>query len=302
VNNEALRAGYKAFLHPRLGYQLLYPETWPTPSEKDGQLLFQDLPGAIRMGVSAHPDMSDQPIVDLKQRALEAYGDVTVLYEDQVQVGQSGGLRTVYGYESAAGPRTGILLTFSQDNQAYVVDIDGSASEEAALLELAGVVQESWTMRDVAPTGYGRWAEANIDGLPVLVPADHRFQQMSNGWRRFAADDELTFLALRSEPVASRELFEGMEHWLGVASGNVQDFSASQVYAHERAGRSWARVDFEYALVSGERVAGAIMITRINDRFLILWAESLAGSFEGYESEVLLTLVDELSRDGANQP
>jgi hypothetical protein len=228
--------------------------------------------------------------------------NVSVLYEDQIQIGQSGGLRTVYGYESAAGLRTGILLTFSLGDQAYLVDIDGPSEQEATLLDIAGVVADSWTTRAVAPMSSGHWTEVIVDGLPVAVPADYRPQQMSNGWTRLGGANETTFLALRSEPAAGRGLFEGAEHWLGVAGGNVYEFSASNVYSLERHGQGWSRVDFDYTLDGGEKVSGAIMMTLIGDRFLILWVEAPIENFSQYDSEVVLTVVDDLSRRYTNRP
>ncbi|MFN2223204.1 MAG: hypothetical protein ACK2UH_11670 [Candidatus Promineifilaceae bacterium] len=297
VNNDSLLAGYRAFLDVSMGFQLLYPETWPAPSERGRGLLFADPAGDVQINVSAHPEMADQPIVDLKQLALAAYGEVSILYEDQVEVGPGGGLRTVYGYQGSDGLRTGVLLTFSQQGMAYVVDVDGPANEETRLLEIAGVIAGGWRARAVVATSAGRWTEADIDGLAVEVPADHRLQRMSNGWQRFTGADELTFLALRSEPAVGQGLFHGLSPWLEVAGSDVLEFAASEIFAHERGGQSWARVDFEYSLDADQRISGAIMLTRIGQRFLIFWFEAPLAQFPAYETGVVATLVDELSRD-----
>lgn len=297
VNNDSLVAGYRAFLDVKRGFQLLYPETWPAPTEQGGRLLFSDPAATVQMSVSSHPDIAGQPIVNLKQRALEAYGDVTLLYEDQVDIGSGGGLRTVYGYQAPDGPRTGVLLTFVHEEMAYVVDVDGPGSEEAQLLDLASVIASGWTGRAVAANSAGHWLEADVDGLAVQVPADHRPQQMGNGWQRFAGDDELTFLAMRSEPVTGRGLFNGLAHWLDVAGSNVLNFAASEIYAFDRGDRSWARVDFEYALDDSQRIGGAIVLAQIGERFLIIWAEAPSEQFQAYEAWVLEMIVDQLSRE-----
>jgi hypothetical protein len=296
VDNERLTAGYTAYLDAGRGYQLLYPETWPAPVEQDGQLLFSDPQGDTVMTVSWHPEMSGRPIADLKQRVLDAYGDVTVLYEDQVVMGASAGKRTVYGYSALEGPRTGILLTFALDEQVYAVDIDGPARQEDSLQTLAGIVAASWTGRDLIAASSGRWVESPVDGLLVQTPAGYLSQQLSNGWQRFAADDDLTFLAMRGEPAAGRPLAESLAHWLEVAGGGVTDLAASEVYLHERDGRGWARVDFEYKVTPGQQIGGVLMATELENRFLILWAEAPLNAFDDFESRVLLTVVDDLSR------
>lgn len=295
VDNDNLVAGYRAFLDAANGFQLLFPETWAEPTGEGGHWLFSDAAGQIAMSISTHPEMSDRPIVDLKQQALDAYGDVSVLYEDQVELGQGGALRTAYGYLGPDGERTGVMLTFAQGGLAHVVDIDGQSSEEGAILELASTVANSWVARAVDVQSSGRWTEAAVDGLAMVVPAGYRPHQMSNGWQRFTGTDELTFVAMRSEAAADRGLFSGLEHWLGVAGSNVRDFAFSEIYEHERGDRSWARVDFEYALDNNDLVGGAIMLTRIGDRFLILWAEAPLVEFATLESQALQTMVDELS-------
>lgn len=296
VNNDNLLAGYKAFLDVEAGYQLLYPETWPPPLEQGGKKLFADPAGSTAINVSTHPDMDDQPIAKLKQMALEAYGDVSVLYEDEVEIGTNGGLRTVYGYHAVDGSRTGVMLAFSYQGQAYVIDVDGPSPEEARLQDLARIVASEWAGRNVAAGGEGRWRDAEVDGLAVKVPADHRPQQMSNGWHRFAGGDETTFLAMRSEPATGRGLFGELAHWQEVAGQNVQGFASSEIYAEERGDRSWARVDIAYGPDEGQRVGGVILLTQIGERYLILWTESPLASLPDYEARVLASMVDDLSR------
>jgi hypothetical protein len=240
--------------------------------------------------------MGEQPIINLKQRTLDAFGDISILYEDQIEIGHGGGLRTVYGYQAPDGPRTGVMLVFSQQGRAYVIDIDGKAEAEDELMALADVVAKNWVKRATSTRGEGRWMDGSVEGLPVKIPAEHRPHSMDNGWQRFAGGDQFTFLAMRSEPTAEQGLFNALQHWLGVAGGSVQEFVSSEIYAHQRNDRSWARADFEYALTEGDQIAGAIMVTRIGDRFLILWAEAPLAAFHDYDFGILQTVVDELSR------
>ncbi len=297
VDNDALIPGHRAFFDPYRGFQHNYPESWEGPVDRQGLLVFSDRSGATSMSISTHPEMSGRPAVDLKNLALEAYGDVTVLYEDQVEVGGGGGLRTVYGYESAGGARIGVMLTFSQEGQAFLVDLDGPASEESTILELAGMVAESWTARPVAAVDAGRWLETIVDGQRVTAPAGYRYSQMSNGWHRFAGPEDQVFLAFRAEPIGGPGLFKRLEHWTEVAGRNVDEFTASTVRTVERGDRNWARVDFEYRLENGDQIDGMIMSTRIEERELVIWVEAPAAKYLELESEVFMVAVDELSHD-----
>lgn len=295
VNNDNLSAGYRAFLDTQDGFQFLYPETWIHSVEKAGSNLFSAPSGATQLRVSTHPDMQGRPAVDLKRMALDAYGDVTILYEDQTEVGQSGGLRTVYGYDSDDGPRTGILLTFAQDGKAFVMDLEGPAADEASLLELAGNVARSWTSRPLVSDRDGHWVEATIDGLPIMVPANYRYGQLSNGWHHFADDGNGAFLAFRSESAVEQGLFDRMDYWKQVAADDARDFGASNAYVLERGGRSWSRIDFEYATESGQHMMGSIMVTRIGERFLVIWSEGPADRYQQLEETTFLVVMDDIS-------
>ena len=212
-----------------------------------------------------------------------------------MKIGQGGGLRTVYGYESAGGSRTGIMLTFSQDGQAFVVDIDGPSSDEAANLELADIVAASWTSRPVAVAHSGRWLTSPLDGLGAVAPSDFRYSHMSNGWHRFAGSNDQVFVAIRTEPIDSSGLFGRMEHWIEVAGRNADDFAASAPRTVERGDRTWTRADFEYLPESGDLISGLIMSTRVGDRDIVVWMEAPADQYPRLESEILMVMIDELS-------
>ncbi|UCG23537.1 MAG: hypothetical protein JSW55_15530 [Chloroflexota bacterium] len=302
VDNDALNPGHRTYFDPHRGIQFQYPESWKGSIDRQGLLAFNDPSGTTSISISTHPDMSGRPAVDLKNMALETYGSVTVLYEDQVEIGQGGGLRTVYGYESAGGSRTGVMLTFSQDGQPFLIDIDGPSSNEAATLELAGVVAGSWDSRPVVASDSGRWVEIVVDGLGVAAPADYSHSHMGNGWHRFAGPTDQIFIAFRAEPVTDPGLSRRMEYWTEVARRNVDDFAGSPLRTVRRGDREWARVDIEYRLETGDMVAGVIMSSKFGDGELVIWGEAPADQYPQIEAEVLMVAVDELSHAAPPQP
>ena len=79
VDNDALNPGHRAYFDPLRGFQLQYPESWQGPVDRQGLLVFSDPAGATNMSISSHPDMSGRPAVELRNLALDTYGDVNVL-------------------------------------------------------------------------------------------------------------------------------------------------------------------------------------------------------------------------------
>jgi len=300
VDNEAVSADYRTFVDPRRGFQFPYPATWRHSADYAGSHTFRAPSGQTQLRITTHPEMADHQPADLQRTVLEAYGDVAVLYEDQIQIGITGGLRTIYGYESAEGPRMGVLLTFAQDGRAFVLDLDGPAADEAYLLELTGMIAESWTLRSVDLDQGERWTEMTLNELPVIVPADYRYRKMNNGWHHFTGANGQIFFALRGESTAGQGLFDRLTYWQEVAAEEVEEFAASSAYVVEIGGLSWARLDFEYASSPDEKTNGAILLTKIGERFLLYWYEAPANDYQQLEDELFLVVAEEFGQKMAH--
>ena len=91
-------------------------------------------------------------------------------YEDQPDVAGVPGVRTFYGYfDAATVQRTGALLTFLQEDIGFIVDLDGPAADEAAIIGLADELAGSWVQRPLDEmAGTAMWTARR----PLLFRSD----------------------------------------------------------------------------------------------------------------------------------
>jgi hypothetical protein len=291
VNNDRLYPNYDLFLDTESGYQFLYPAGWPAPVLQDGRWLTAAPDGSLTLAVATHPQMAGRSAADLKNQALSRFGGVTVLYEDEVPVGDGGGLWTAYGYEASDGSHTGVLLAFNRDGIGHSVDVDGLASAEALTLELMKVLAESWVFRpDVTRQQDNVWTWTSFEQVMMPVWTDYYQEELANGWRRFSVRDGISFMAIRLEPGGQSDLSSLVTQWRNTAGNGVADFAGSQVYPFPLNDREWTRTDFSYLGEGSLEIRGFVMAAEVNGRILVAWAEFPVTRFEEQSALFLLSL------------
>jgi hypothetical protein len=287
--------GYRAFVDAPHNVQFLYPVNWPPPESQ----------GNITFAGNSYSSTSDQKIMQvryypnwtgdlnaLQAEALTAFGEVSTLLQETVQIGGDAGvegLQTAYGYESAErGERTGVFLTFLKDGVGYVVDLDGPRSQEADTLATMNTLATYWQF---LPSDLGveaaQWVSMNIGGYQMKYDPSFA-HQFYNSWNRFAADPQ-TFIAVRIQP-AGRTPAEAMTGLLNTAAEGVQQFTAEEPVRFYLGGYVWERNDFTYLDPNGETIDGLLLSRIDKDQEIAIWAEASSGGSSTYIQSTFLPI------------
>ena len=295
VANSAAIPGYRAYFDPYLGFQFLYPDTWPAPIYSDGLLNAGDRQRSTQMQVTIYPDL--EPGVDLarlKAQALAQFGPVAILFEDEVVVGGVRGLRTAYGYTDSSGQsRTGVFFTFVQERNGFVVDVDGPAEAEATTVATIATMAASWTITPIDHERRpGRWTRVDFGAFTVAQPPDFAHQPF-NEWQRLSAGRH-TFAAFRVKP-ATAATAEMLALLLRDAGANVEGFNAGEPYRFPLAGVLWQRADFSYKTAEGDDIWGFIAVKVENGQEVAAWIEAPAATYNELERDVFLVMIADLA-------
>lgn len=296
VDNGNLLPGYVAYLDPYQGFQFLYPAGWYKPGYHDAQLYTGDLAGQSWLYVTLYPDAGRAVAADLRRQTLELFGAVDVLYEENVIAGGVPGLLVAYGYNGAEGPQTGVFFTFVRDGFGFVVDLDGPAAVEDENLQIIRTIIDSWQFQ---PVGFGlqpgNWATVELDDFSVSVPSEYNYEELSNGWQLFSAADNVTFVALRADPVSGDDRPMLARYWTDIAGQDVRNFNAGEIYRFSLANMSWARSDFSYSSEDGSAIRGFIIATIAGGQDVVAWAEAPAAQFDHLEGTVFLVAISDMT-------
>lgn len=289
VNNEELTPGYQAYLNATYGFRFLYPLAWPAPFFDGQQVVTTAEDRGPTLMVSIYPETAARNAAQLKTQALEIFGELDLLYEEAVRIGEEEGLFTVYGYDAADGPHTGVFVAFVHDGTGYVVDVDGLALDEETTVETARQVVASWRF---VPIRSGAWSDAwrltQTGAFSVTLPVSYTHSTLENGWELFRDGDR--FLALRRDAVSGEGLSEIADHWANVAAAGVEGFEAEVSEAYTLGRSVWSRVTFGYEGDDGA-VAGLILATVYGGEEIVAWVEAPAAALDPLMDEQLLAVV-----------
>jgi hypothetical protein len=289
VGNNNLRSGFRAHFDPDAGYQFLYPTDWIEPKVTGNLIASRNISDTLRLTISTISDDSNKPISDLKAQVLNAFGPVQILYEDTAPIGEAGSLWTAYGYESADGPRSGVFLVFVQNGLSFILDVDGPSASESEVIETIDWLSDSWVTRPATTAqNPGEWSSSRNREYILDSPATFRYSELTNGWHRFRADDDKTFIAFRLDDAQNGRILDRIRHWLGVSAQNVTDFAFSEIYTLDLAGTNWLRQEFSYLDENGAEIYGSLMAARVDGKLAYFWAEAPIESFDAFDSEILL--------------
>ncbi len=294
INNSSTVPGYRAYLDPYLGFQFLYPEEWHTPVYTQSLLYTSDAAAETFLQLTVYPNLERGVTPGTLQKdALRQFGAVDVLFGDEVAVAGVRGLRTAYGYERADGTgRTGLLVTFVQQNTGYVLDVDGPLAQEEATITAVTTLINSWQLTGI---GFGlqpgQWANRTLDEFTVAQPADFTYQP-TNSWQRFSADRE-TFVALRTRP-ATGDLGAVLANLVHDAGSGVANFMAQEPRRFALGSTPWQRVDFAYTNSTGQEIWGFIMLKIEDGQEIVAWAEAPRSVYYELETGVFLVMIADM--------
>jgi len=297
VGNENLLPGKRAYFQSEYGYQFLYPEEWSGLETPDGPVLSINVVPTMTLQIAIDPLLGEGGRGAGQSAILHSLGDVEVLYEDHFEMGLYGGLRTVYGYESSSGLRTGVLLTFSYDGSDYILDVDGPLEDERLVTSAARSLIDSWIWRSLpdATTDHP-WSPITIDDFQLYVPANYQYELLNNGWQRLSDNQLNAFLAYRLDDQSNSSQDSRLFYWEGVASRDVTNYFRSDNYEQQLAGMAWRRIDFQYDSKDLGEIWGAIMSSASDSGEFIAWMEAPAADFMRLEEEHFSLLLANLSR------
>lgn len=295
LDNSHNQPGVSTYLDPYLGFQFNYPDTWYTPVYSDTLLYTRSRTGDTQLAITLYPQLAAGSTAEnLAASTLDAFGDVAVLYRDELVVaGTISGKRVVYGYTHASGtPHTGVFLAFVHDGVGYVVDVDAPSDEETAVQEALATIATSWQF---AQPGFGlhpgNWARLDLAAFSVPQPTDFVYQP-TESWQRFTADAH-TFVALRFQP-QTRPAADVMAALLRDAGTGIADFSAEPARRVLLGGALWLRTDFSYTAEDGTEIWGYIMVKLDAGQEVVAWVEAPANSYNDLETAVFLPMIADL--------
>ncbi|MCA9995576.1 MAG: hypothetical protein KDE56_07515, partial [Anaerolineales bacterium] len=277
-----------------LGFRFNYPDSWYAP-RYDGTLLYTaSISTTTTMQVVIYPDLPPGgDATTLQAQTLQAFGGVSLLYEDEVVVNGRSARRVAYGYDDEATAHTGVFLAFVQDGRGFVVDVDGLAEAEEGTLTAVADIAASW---QTAPVGSGlqpgRWGTVDLERFSVARRAD--FVNSRQGeWDKFAADGQ-TFVALRTAP-ANFDTGAVLASLVQAAGSEVGEFVAERPFRTILGGAVWQRVDFSYVNGGGEEIWGFVMVRVADGQEIAAWAEAPRAVYNELESEVFLLMIADLT-------
>lgn len=276
VDAAGTPAGFRAFVDAGHNTQFLYPADWLPPTTQENITYTSNISNTAQLQVRYYPGWTED-LASLQNEVLSTFGEVSVLLQEQIQVGSEtpvDGVRTAYGYDSPdQGPRTGMFLTFLKDGTGYVVDTDAPRAQEAMTLAAVDAIAATWQFLPER-LGFGP------EGTSVLDVSDYRIRypvgfayQEFNNWHRFASDPH-TFVAARIQP-AARTPAEAMASLLKTASEGVAGFSADEPQRLLYGGHVWERNNFHYTNANGNLVAGLLLSRQEGGTEIAVWAEAL---------------------------
>ncbi len=294
VSNSNAAPGYRAYLDPYLGFQFLYPETWFTPVYTQSLLYTSDMTAETFLQLTVYPNLERGVTANaLQADALRQFGNVDVLFSDEVAVAGVRGLRTAYGYDRAEGStRTGLLVTFVQNGTGFVVDVDGPLEKESETITAVSTLIDSWKFTGA---GFGlqpgQWTSRTLDDFTVAQPADFVYQP-TNTWQRFSANRE-TFVALRTRP-ATGDAVAILANLVQDASSGVVGFAAQEPRRFALGATPWQRVDFAYVNSDGREIWGFLMVKIQGGQEVVAWAEAPKSVYNELETRVFLVMLADM--------
>ncbi|MEM9776775.1 MAG: hypothetical protein AAF902_19500, partial [Chloroflexota bacterium] len=292
----------RTYLDPYTGFQFDYPADWYRPTWSNERLFSTDRTGDTALQITIFDESTGLSAEQIRQQALKDFGNVNILYDDQLEIAGQPAVSTAYGYTDSDGnEHTGLFYAFVVEDNGYVIDVDGQRDNEPATIQIVNTIANSWRFRPVG-TGLfpGQWPRVNLDQISVPSPTDFE-QEESGSWQRFEASwNSQVFIALKSDQVANDRAIDQTIQAMSTSAGtDVNGFSETPTYRIAIRDRVWARRDFSYVDDGGQEIWGFIMVTEqsINGEInhITAWAEAPAATYNSVEQNVFAIMLSEIN-------
>jgi len=295
VENTSLDPGQQNYFDPDHGYQFRVPDDWSSPSTSSGMVTAQDPSGSMTLSVTSQPVDAGTTSSELLDQVLEAYGNVQIFYEEPVSLGDINTSWTAYGYESDDGLITGVFLALVVDGWGHVFDLEGQASEEERLLETAGDFIGSLEMRPVGRQEHpGKWVDTQIDGYIVSMDGTFLHDQSDEALDKFVAKDGSSFIAFQSFEGGRIKTNDLRSYLLDEIIGLAPEIELSEQYGLDLGSNQWNRIDYSYKEPNGNPRWGFIARSADPEVKLLVWAETMPGSFDSMERDTFLPILADI--------
>jgi hypothetical protein len=299
VQNDNLVPGYQAYLSPQWGFQFLVPAHWEVAYSDDGAVVFAGPHEDRELTVAWRPLGGGISEAGLKPLALEQFGPVQPLYEEQRRIAGLPATWTAYGYEAAAGPRTGVLVTFAHEGRGYVVDLDAPAADEAATIQAVDTLVRSWVFR---PHGLARaagaWRSVPWGERAFSLPALYERLGLEGQRLLFRPSGEDGFIALaiaeNDSGQQSAAAWQLVESVTGVPAG----FNAAEPYPFQIGARDVMLLDLIFDGGRGGPMAGLAIFGDLGDQPVWIVAAAPAAEYSAGHEALFLTVAGDIL--GAN--
>ena len=279
----------RLYRDPGLRFQFTYPDAWLPPLAEAGSVIMNSAQGDGQIRLTILPDLPRQSTaVSLQREVLNRFGRVDILHEGERLVGGMKAMETAYGYTDEAGrEHSGIFYAFvSNEGDGYSLDVDGLRENEAALVETAVTLADSWQfLQAQTEPGPDWWPAAEFAGYALAHPPNFTAQQAGD-WLRFSSGPQ-TFLALRLFPGGnSAEIVNDLADEAGRGMAEFQVSPPAPVSLDDF---TWQRSDFSYVSGDGRPVSGFLMARRAGVEAVgvqILLAHHVVGDKSGAGHDV----------------
>ncbi|MGB3712794.1 MAG: hypothetical protein WA996_00020 [Candidatus Promineifilaceae bacterium] len=299
VENANLVPGQQTYINPLYGYQFRLPEKWPGPIHKNGLVLGQDPDSSLTLSIVSEPGLWGTISSDFRAQVLEAYGDIQILYEEAVAVGEINTSWTAYGYESEVGQHTGVFLAIVSGSWGHVIDLEGLSFDEEHLLDTARIIVDSLVIRPINRDEHpGNWVDAEIDGYVLSTGTSFLYNHANADWHKFVAKDGYSFIALRGINESAGSTGDLLSLWTSKITGGAPDLAVSEAYQVVLGETTWMRNDYSYSDPDGEPLWGFIMIPLDPMLTLVAWAESTPDNFESMERDTFFPMLVDIQASG----
>jgi len=279
-----------------LRFQFIVPPRWLPPRAEASGVIVDSTQGNGQIRLTILPDLPRQSTaVSLQQEALTRFGQVDILHEGERLVGGMKALETAYGYTDESGrEHSGIFYTFiSNEGAGYVLDVDGLRENEAALVETAVALADSWQfLQAQTEPDPDWWQTAEFAGYTLAHPPNFTAQQVGD-WLRLSSGPQ-TFLTLRLYPDGDpARTIDDLANEAGRGMAKFQITPPAPISLDDF---TWQRSDFSYESGDGRSITGFLMARRDGEQILTAWVEVPTVQFAQMDTAVFLTILTDIEK------
>jgi hypothetical protein len=291
VDSIEYESGGSVFFDPGSGLQFALPPGWAVPENQFGTLTTNSFDDTYTLTVAYLPVEISMTSGRLRQEALDAYGDISILYEEPMTIGDVNTSWTAYGYESEDVLMTGVFMTMVSGGWGYVFDLEGTDVEDEALVNMADQIFDTIAIRSVNREEHpGQWRDADLGAY--TVSADRSLLQFttSTGWERFTSKDGDSFISFRQLDSTLADRSDLRTIVLTDLLRPQAKIALSEQYAVGFGNEQWNRIDYRVIDFGEEPRIGFLMRSAAPTTDVLVWAESTEDKIAAMERETFMPM------------